>query len=362
MFKIIWNLFYFKLCQALCFLQFHGKNWILKMENSTLSNCTIIIKSPSCKNAFKDLSLRQYFFVFVNPAICPLTLLVNLFSFFIFSHAEFKHEELFIYLKLQALCICVDMVISMFTPMYTVFQWTTARSLLPRLIDSYGFYYLTNVVEKTELALTIMAAFSCYRMLNSLSTTRAVSVLRPYVISAFLIVLLVITTSHQIFYFDLVPYYDTTNNSTLYKRFQSSFSQTQTYKILDVLSFTLNNGLFLIILIVLDLAILKKLRESMNRKIKINTGNAEQLRRYKVKLTKTMIYDCSNSICCHFSIVLSFVLENSLSDGFPFIGPVWTLVYLTYINKFFIFFFFNKRFRLVVDRRFSKLKLFVKLR
>jgi hypothetical protein len=173
-----------------------------------------------------------------------------------------------------------------------------------------------------------------------------------------LLVLLYLTTLHQIFHFDIVT--DVCNNVTVFKSVKSSFSNTKLYQFLEMTSFALNNGLFLIILIVVNLKIVTKLRQSMNLKLKMVGNSAKKIRRSKAKLTITIISDCCNTILGHFCILLYYILKNSLTFGFPYDGIVWSAVYFSYFLKFFIFYYFNMRFRTNANRKVAKIKILIR--
>jgi hypothetical protein len=273
---------------------------------------------------------------------------------------EFRNERLFVYLKLQSLVICVDMLFAVIYPYYTVRNSTINDSFLSTFIFIYGFCYFQDVLEKTELAYTIIAAYCCYKMITQLNTrpsTLSQSMFaNPYVIAAFLLALLSFTTSQKVFR-NQMDVYVNAENQTIYRIVLTPFSNTDFYKILEVLSFSLNNGLCLLILIVMDLLILIKLRKNLNMKLKL-TNNITEVNRSKVELTKTIFLDCFNSIICHFCIVLFYVLRNTLESGFSSHTPFWLVVYFSYSFKFFIFYFFNRRFRHNVCKKMSRLKFY----
>jgi hypothetical protein len=292
--------------------------------------------------------LNDYFLIFAYPPITLVSLMVNLLSFVIFSDREFKNEQVFIYLKLQSLCISVDMVICVLGPLYALSQ-----SFGATFLRAYAYNYLEDVLEKSELALAILAAHSCLKLVSQThqSTANQQQKKKSYFIAIGLFVLLSLTTSHKVFQYEIQSKWNVAigSNETGFFFFQgvrTPFGNSKFYKYIEIVSFALNNGLFLVILIFLDLKILKKSRSSISVKLKIATCQNEiKVRESMAKLTKMIVIDCANTIVCHLVIVFYYLLKSTLPGGFPYDEPLWLIVFSSYIAKFAIFFKFNKRFR-----------------
>jgi hypothetical protein len=134
------------------------------MENSTTN------KSQS--SAGDMLTLNEFFYMFGFPTIGFISFLLNAFSFMIFCDSEFRREKLFTYLRLQSLCISVDLLaVAILSPIFINRTWPTlSTTYLARLLYQYDYCYMENVLEKTELAYTILAGYCCRQMIKGQST------------------------------------------------------------------------------------------------------------------------------------------------------------------------------------------------
>jgi hypothetical protein len=333
------------------------------MENITNNNSGDITSS----------SLNTYFYTFVYPVIALLSLVLNLFSFVIFSDAEFKNEKLFAYLKLQSLCISTDMLVVFFSTFLEDEQWQISKTWAAKWLYQYVFTYFKDVLEKTELLLAILAAYYCLKMITQLTTARKQSVGNNVsCISIGLLALMCATTSHKIFRYEIQPQTANyaLNNQTIYEIVKTGFGLSRFYKDVEILSFALNNGLFLLALIYLNFRIVRKSRSNINVKLKITRGRGQRTEKTveecakaaKAKLTKMIVLDCFNTILGHFLIVTYYTLKNTLAGGFPYDGPIWSVIYFSFFFKFFIFFYFNKRFRQNANKKVAKFKLIIAIR
>jgi hypothetical protein len=308
--------------------------------------------SLSVSNMSEIPETRDLILIYAYPSISLVSLALNLFSFVIFSGRAFKKEQIFIYLKLQSLCISVDMVICALGPFYVL-----SNSQLKNILNLYAFDYFEDVLEKTELALALLAARSCLKLITQ-ATPRGDHQKRAYLISAGLFFLLSLTTAHKVFQYEIQL------KDNYYEIEKSNFGNSKLYKDLEIASFALNNGLFLLILIFLDLKIIKKSRSNVSLKVKMtnfsgNGKNEIKARESQAKLTKMIVIDCANTIACHLVIVIYYILKSTLPDGFPYDSQTWLVVLASYIGKFFIFFRFNKRFRENANEKLAKLKSLV---
>jgi hypothetical protein len=308
------------------------------------------VTSSASWNNGSMMALSDLILIYANPPVTFFSLVLNLFSFVIFSNRDFQKEKLFVYLKLQSLCISVDMVIYMLGPFYVL-----NHTWLITCVNLYAFGYVEDVLEKTELALALLAAQSCLKLISQ-ATSHSGHRKWAYLISTGLFLLLSLTTAHKVFQYEIQQ---TDNN--YYRIVKSDFGNSKLYKNLEIASFALNNGLFLLILIFLDLKMIKKSRSNVSLKVKMtnfgaNGKNEIKARESQAKLTKMIVIDCANTIACHLVIVIYYILKSTLPGGFAYDPLLWLIVISTYIGKFFIFFQFNKRFRQSVNEKLAKLR------
>jgi hypothetical protein len=192
----------------------------------------------------------------------------------------------------------------------------------------------------------------------------------PYLTIFIIALLSLVLFSYQLFQFNI-----TLNSSEIFltKNMENYFSTT--FKVIEVIVFGIRDGLFLIVLLVLNFFLFKKFRICMENKRKmvkysqpstattnpaINPSNRENMQsirvnnqtqqeRAKRSINLMILFCCLNSTFERIPIFLAFIYKN-LNEGdekaINLMLKVGTLtVRIAYILKFFIYYYFNNRFR-----------------
>jgi hypothetical protein len=333
----------------------------LKMENATTTMLVddSLFNISMAENLENQTSINDYIYVYGATPICLVSFLLSLFNVIVLSDCQFKSEnKLFVYLKFSSLFTSVDLFLGLLAPVYRLKAWHVSRSLTAKILLNYVAKYVQNVLEKSELLCTLLAAHSCLKLIQQnrhLTTCGS----QPYVCVGVAFVTLAITTSHQIFYSYIIADYYPTQQATFYRTVKTRFSDSKVYNVIEIASFSLNNGLFLIILTLLNAMIVRKVQLNLDNKMKMTkAASGEKNKRTRAKLLRMVFFDCGNTIVCHLAIVLYFILFNTQPAGFRASGIVWSAVYFSFGLKFFILYYFNKRFRFSVKKKISKLGMF----
>jgi hypothetical protein len=284
-----------------------------------------------------------------NSAISAVSFVLNLCCLIIFSDSTFRGEKLFTYLQLQSLSTTASCFMTGMTFVLNIQKkWPLVRTLPVVVLTQYLSIFIPNMLAKSELANSIMAAYCCFKLIKSgHGPTQPRG--NPYLIAALMLIFVVFTSVHEIFQSRIQAV-----EANSYKLVRTNFGQSQVYKCLDIASVALNNGIFSAVLVIFDVLIILELRSSLNRKLRmaVEANKSEQLRRSRAKLTKTMILECLNTTLCHLLIILYFILDNTLPEGVTGSGQfISTLVLICFSLKFGIFYSFNKRFRMLANRK-----------
>jgi hypothetical protein len=305
-------------------------------------------------------SLDDELFFYICCPICAISLVLSILSFLTFTDAQFK-EKLFIYLQLESLIICMDLALTLVSLVYKCKLCViTSTSFIAKNYRT-GYSFLANVLEKSQLFTGILAAYSCFKMINDTNAREPWG--NPYALALGTCFGLALTNCHFLFAFQIIPYTDVNaNNATYYEAFKTAFGESKLYKFLDITLFLLTNGIFLVVLTLLNAAIVIKIRASLSNKIKM-TRNDRKARRSKAKLTKMVFVDCANTAVCHFSILIFYIKLNFFAnDNSPLTSLLLVIVDASFGFKFFFFYLFNQRFRAVLILKIKNFKNLILLK
>jgi hypothetical protein len=236
--------------------------------------------SPADDSINIDSSLNNFMIVYIFPPLCLVSLVLSLANFFILSHRQFRGERLFVYLKLASLFSAVDLLFGSLYVLPNLKNSSIARTYFTQFIQAYVNYDLNNVLEKMELVCTCLAAYSYFKMINELSAPRPTSEVRwcssnnPYFVISILLAFTLLTSAHQLFGFQVIASFDVTTNATSYEHRATEFADSVLFRCLEITSYSLINGLLVVILICMDLFIVLKIRSSLNREMRMTAINS----------------------------------------------------------------------------------------
>ena len=294
--------------------------------------------------------------LFVCSPICIVGFFLSLFSSYILSRAEFKSEKLFAYIKLECILMTIDFAVVAFRSLSLLYMCISpicplTNSLFLNILKNYVCIFLPSPLEATVLFADVFASLSCLTMLkqNKNKFEQLIFDIEPHLIVTigFLLFFLMflfqpLALLHQIDFF---------------LRFDAQF---------EITAFVVRDGILLGILIILNVVMVRFVRSNLKRKLSIAADKSvkERTKKSQRRMTIMVLADCINSTIGRIPVLLFFVIRNidvNIEADVPyFVGICFIAVYLAYLFKFFIFYHFNKRFKIMVIKSIpSRLRQFV---
>lgn len=293
------------------------------------------------------LSTTNIILVFVCSPISFLALVLTLFSIIVLSHLDQCH--IFIYFKMENVFILIDCIIAVLLPLYkckNCFQLIDPSTQCT--IDLLLFYFLSPVVEMSSLLCGILAALNCLVKFNHKKDFKLNA--NPKLLALVFFVLSIINFSYILFSVNIGSY-SILNDTYIYECVWNEFGNSSASYILTIFSYSISNGVLILVLIAINSSILIKLRKKMKCKALVLKGPTNNYNRriLEKKLTQLILADCFNLIIGRLPFLIYYILS-SYSDyvyfSFAFLEGVFSFVtYFSIILKFLLFYGINKRFR-----------------
>jgi hypothetical protein len=270
---------------------------------------------------------------------------------YILWSSKFK-GNLFVYLRIECMLMAFDLLITSIRSLGPIYRSPTSNSFRA-VAEVVFFVYLPSPTEGTALITDIFAALNCLIMLktNRNRFEQFIFNMNPFVtigVAYFLLSLMFIYQCFTNVYF-----------------FHSDFVISNRFYF-DLIAFSIRDGLFLFILIVLNVIVAWKVKLSLRKKINtLNEASAIKKTKKSQKIIITMVLaDSINFTLGRIPIFCLFLIRNvnkSISLLYPFTSTLSFLAFLSYFLKFFIYFKFNKRFRFVAYKKVPFLYFLLKL-
>lgn len=291
-------------------------------------------------------SLDQVITIYVNIPMSALGFLMHLVIVWVFSHNNEFKEQPIKYLRIDCLLIAIDMVIitlrsiaSNFMCIHPSCSPELNSSLNESLIRTLVFVYLPSPLEASALVAEICTVLS--RLAQFKPKYRGTG-LHFYILNAhpYRVILITFVFFAILFSYQIFAEPDLFHIDFFLKHARS----------LSILTFAIRDGFFLLVLILLNVKIAKRVNSSMRKKMNmIGSRVVERATRARSRTNVIILAACTSSIIGRLSI-LFFILascfyESLLVDlmAFCILGLI-----LSYNSKFFMFLIINKRFRNVL--------------
>lgn len=318
------------------------------------------INLTSCTQDLNDL----IYLVACGPTII-LGILGCLICALIFSSHTFKQKKLFSYLKNECIFMLAVLATSLLPIIFDQKQWPhLSQTLLAKYVLNLLYYYLSSLLEMCAILSSIFASISCYSILDSSCHLAVVHHKNKNRCLAFLISLspnkvtlgFLIASALTFVY---QPFVSRLGDQSM---FAIEFFQTRMV-VFEIYSFMVRDGLLLVILLVVNYKIAMKIRANLRNKMalkgggRLSRGGSQSSNSVgetqKTNLTKMILADCANSTLGRLPILVYFLINNiwaKLETSFPFKSLCAFAIYLSFLMKLFLYYYFNKRFRVIFGR------------
>lgn len=300
------------------------------------------------------MNANIFFYVFIIPSLIIPTFFLILISFFILT--KLSHESpMFAYQKIELFFILIDMLIDFNFPLVKCencnFDFGAIFSYILNivLIDN-----LTNVLEMSSCLMAIMVVLSCNAMLDATNKNYFYSFLfrlNPYLLGLIAFLLANFNFSYQ--YLESQVQVSQTNSTSKYFIETTNFGESTANVILTIVSYGISNFIIILSLVVINFLTLIKLKNKLKAKSSTSRQKMEK------KMTILILVDSFVFILGRVPLFIYFIFDilNLINyDQFPFSGLISVLIIGSFISKFFIFYFLNKRFQTEVKLILLKIK------
>lgn len=305
----------------------------------------------------KEIKEPVYFYEsLVITAVSTISLIFCVTNVVVFSQKQFK-EKVFVYLKHESIFMTMNLLISVFVPLIQCNSCSFSKSLPGRVYFFVFEVYITSITEMSSLISTIMATVNCITMVDKKAAgcLFSLSNINVYVVVVFEILLSGILFFHQLFHGYIIR-----QDDGLQSFIKADFYNSLVSRICDAIVYTVRDGILVITLIALNVYLLVIVRRNLARKRKILTqkrSNIQDPREKKIKrsqkklvkmvLVDSLVYFLSRMVILVYILFATFlaVLNHNYTLRLVVLDIVNILKELSYGMMFFVYFFFNKRFR-----------------
>ena len=315
-----------------------------------------------------DLIIFQ---TYVYPILSLFGLVFTIFIFLIFSNSSFK-QNIYVFLKYESVFIWLDLCATAFPIIIYRPEWD--KAYFRCFYRLYFIGILKSVLEMTGILCHIMSSIELFLLISNKTKPKSLQKVPNLTIGLILFLISCFIYSYMFFvsYIDEEPYRLLYNNGTNitslqfigYKVRNTEFNDSMTKKLIEIIAFSIRDGLNLIVLIALNVMIYLKVKKAMTKKKKMLNQN------FSVNTTnnKTEMHNNGNnklkrserntafmviivSICYtigRIPIMISFIVRNVYEEtnGMRIFKITSVIsVILSYDSYFFIYYFTNKNFR-----------------
>jgi hypothetical protein len=342
---------------------YYTSNYYVTKEN--LSN-----QSP------QSIEENDIFFVYVAPSVAFIGIWFEIISILVFSHQDFKNQDLFKYLKVKVYFEMFDLLFGILRPLSDCKTCETSTTYFARVFFIMTIVYLASVCETSAILCQIVSSLNFYLLvsnkLNSKSSLWCVIInffKKIKLVCAIIVLFGLILFSYQLAQYEVIgkTVLDETKNQTkiVYIQNNRPFNDHIIKTILEVVTFFIRDFVCLAILIIINMNLYLRLRKNIKSKaefcrqnnrsqkhervVKDEDKNMIKLVKFESKMTIMFIVIFINHIFGRMPILLFFIIRN-FYDGiimFYFIRIAVFHIYFSYSISFFFYFFSNRKFKRV---------------
>lgn len=295
--------------------------------------------------------------------LATIGVITCLISALIFNSSKFTGKRLFSYLKFESIFMLIDLATGLIILLVRPNQTPKSPSLLSQIITKLLYYYIGNIVEMCALFSNIFVAVSCLIMLDNQQVKNKNRVLNFFIKSQpKFITLTSVLFASIIFVYE--PFVSGVDGLFVIWFFKLNMKM----EIFDLISFSICDGLLVLVLLVVNCLIAYKIKKILSNKrmiIGLERNLANSGKSNKRNLTKLILADCVNTIMGRLPVLVYFILKCL----FPLLENLRTLssisiftVYVSFVLKFFIFYNFNQIFRRILFKKIVKFSFIFSLR
>jgi hypothetical protein len=299
------------------------------------------------------------YYTAIIPILPTLGLILNIIIFLIFSHSTFSKQNVYAFLKYEAFFIAVDLFINSFE-----FITVCPGIKSTYLAQVYFIYPLIISTSFFELSAIICHIISNMELILLISNKERPKLLQklPNKIICLMVFLFSCVLYSYMFFLNYIKVDFSENNGFNqtwtqvlgYKLGYTEFNETSLKKFIDILVFVIRDGVCLAILVALNIVIFYKVKTALSKKKLIlspeQTSTSNNMKKKKLKSsnrkTSIMVIVISLSYTIGRLPYLVNSIIGNISSSVDILSFISVLcIFVSYDSYFFIYYFFNNRFR-----------------
>ena len=347
----------------------------------------------------KDLNRYEFLIEPVKIYACSIVSMVGFIlttlSYMVFNSTyfrkvdkeKFKNYELYFYLRIESIFICLNLFFQILRIIF--FNKALQHEYISIIFELYLLDYFAGVLEMSAIIYHILSTFNFYIIVSNLNN-KCCSIKCCKMSGHNRLACLIV------FFFSCIQFIykiigknveKNCNNSTrcIYEIENNQFGISDTFKIWEIIAFLIRDFCVLISLIVLNILIYIKVNKSIKYKksilelsfsIETSSNMLEhkpidqtnprkslvRLEKAKISTSIMVICSCLNNALGKIPICIFYLLKNTIikekdkdKRDALYLFQIFAIffVYLNYCGCFFIYYFSNKSFKLVLRQYFK---------
>ena len=305
------------------------------------------------------------------PSIGLLGFVLNLFILLVFSTRQFRTASiLYDYLRMEAMFICVNMLLTTLKPIYYCHLCLTSHTLLAEVYFVYFNIYAAGCLEMSAIICRNLAALICLLLISNW----AQSVLNFFK-NQLIIMSLVVSFSCAIYSYTLFEYRivksgrnETNNNSEFWLAERTDFGQSKAKGYWEISATIVRDCVNLFVLVSVNILILVQLKINLSKKRKMlsssggrsviteaiavvvvststTTTTLRNIQRKENLQTVMLLLTCFNYLIGRLPLLYLFVKRNLFVDTSLFGIYAILVAYVSYSLNFWLYYFSNQKFK-----------------
>jgi hypothetical protein len=299
--------------------------------------------------------------LFVNPSVSVIALTFSILIIYVLSKSDFK-EPSYKYLKYQSFFVLTNLFIKTLQPLYYCYDLCgTSKSFFVQIYVIYFVFYLSSVLEMVAYSCSVYSGLYCI-------LTISIFPLKKYLLKVLsygkCMIMTILVFSSILYVFQPLEYKIQGRKGYVIKEDSKDYG-----KILYAANI-FRDGVNSFLLIFIDIFLIIKLRKIMKEKLslismhktnQIDTFDAESQKRISIgtvnikrtrrKQSVIILSSCVINLVGRLPLFIFYMITINLPvsfDNFWSFAMCATIYYLTNIANFFVFYFFNQKFKSIV--------------
>jgi len=309
---------------------------------------------------------------------------------------KFKNYELYFYLRIESIFICFNLFFQIFRMIF--FNEALRHEFISMMYELYFLDYFAGVLEMSAIIFHIFSTFNFYIIVSNQNQmccpSKYCKITGAYnrLVCVIVFVFSCIQFSYKVIGKNVEYHCDKNQTQCSYEILNNLVGDSFSFQIWEILAFLMRDVCVLIVLIMLNILIYVKVNKSIKYKktilelsYSIETTSTQildhrpieqaiprksyiKLERAKISTSIMVICSCLNNCVGKLPICIFYILKNTclkdkhshaekdMRDGL-YLFEIFAIlfVYMNYCGCFFIYYFSNKSFKLVLWQHFKPL-------